>query len=47
MCSSAKFVGTLEVVKHYNDTIEPEKEFIFDLELPATFSIGFQLTLPA
>lgn len=37
MCDGAKFVGTLECTHHTKDTIAPECEYIFDIELPADF----------
>ena len=37
LCKKAKFVGTLEVAKHFADTINPECEYIYDIELPADF----------
>ena len=40
LCSVAKFVGTLEFSRHAGGSLQPEKEFIFDIELPADFQDG-------
>ena len=40
LCSVAKFVGTLEFSRHAGGSLQPEKEFIFDIELPADFQGG-------
>ena len=37
LCSVAKFVGSLEFSRHAGGSLQPEKEFIFDIELPADF----------
>ena len=42
LCSVAKFVGTLEFSRHAGGSLQPEKEFIFDIELPADFQGGEQ-----
>ena len=40
LCSVAKFVGSLEFSRHAGESLQPEKEFIFDIELPADFQGG-------
>ena len=40
LCSVAKFVGSLEFSRHAGGSLQPEKEFIFDIELPADFQGG-------
>ena len=40
LCSEAKFVGSLEFSRHAGGSLQPEKEFIFDIELPADFKVG-------
>ena len=40
LCSVVKFVGTLEFSRHAGGSLQPEKEFIFDIELPADFQGG-------
>ena len=42
LCSVAKFVGSLEFSRHAGGSLQPEKEFIFDIELPADFQDGEQ-----
>ena len=40
LCSVAKYVGSLEFSRHAGGCLQPEKEFIFDIELPTDFKAG-------
>ena len=43
LCSVAKYVGSLEFSRHAGGSLQPEKEFIFDIELPTDFKAGTKI----